>query len=58
MDLAEVRSLARGHVWSGQEAFQHGLVTALGAAQMLSPLQNAWPSFPRYKLLELFSITT
>ncbi len=30
MDIAKVRSLARGRVWSGQDAFQHGLVDSLG----------------------------
>ena len=30
MDIDKVRSLARGRVWSGQDAFQHGLVDSLG----------------------------
>ncbi|DBA88672.1 hypothetical protein WJX77_003092 [Trebouxia sp. C0004] len=30
MDIDKLRSLARGRVWSGQDAFQHGLVDALG----------------------------
>jgi len=30
MDIAKVRRLARGRVWSGQDAFQHGLVDGLG----------------------------
>ena len=30
MDIDKVRSLARGRVWSGQDAFQHGLVDDLG----------------------------
>ncbi len=30
MDIAKVRRLAKGRVWSGQDAFQHGLVDGLG----------------------------
>ena len=30
MDTAKVKRLARGRVWSGQDAFQHGLVDGLG----------------------------
>ncbi len=30
MDIAKVRRLARGRVWSGQDAFEHGLVDGLG----------------------------
>lgn len=30
MDTDEVRSLARGRIWSGQDAFEHGLVDGLG----------------------------
>jgi protease-4 len=30
MDIDEVRRLARGRVWSGQDAFEHGLVDGLG----------------------------
>ncbi|DBA74926.1 TPA: hypothetical protein ACH3X2_009254 [Trebouxia sp. C0005] len=30
MDIDKVRNLARGRVWSGQDAFQHGLVDSLG----------------------------
>ncbi len=29
MDIDEVRSLAKGRVWSGEDAFQHGLVDGL-----------------------------
>ena len=30
MDIFKVRRLAKGRVWSGQDAFQHGLVDGLG----------------------------
>ena len=30
MDIDKVRSLARGRVWSGEDAFQHGLVNGFG----------------------------
>ncbi len=59
MDMTEVRSLARGRVGSGQEAFQHGLVNSpWSLSDDIITAKRLQAELPRYKLLVHFSITT
>jgi ClpP class serine protease len=55
MDIDEVRSLARGRVWSGQDAFQHGLVDGLGGLSDAISTAKELANLPQVSHLQAFS---
>lgn len=38
----QIDKIARGHVWTGQDAKANGLVDSLGISMMRSPKQQSW----------------
>ncbi len=55
MDMDKVRSLARGRVWSGQDAFQHGLVDGLGGLSDAVSTAKELANLPQVSHLQAFS---
>ena len=54
MDIDKVRSLARGRIWSGEDAFQHGLVDGLGGLSDAITTAKELANLPQVSHLQAF----